>query len=267
MWEVRRRYLKVKRDERRATLVRGVFPGRQNRVGFTLIELLVVIAIIAILAAILFPVFSQVREKARTASCSSNVRQLAQAWVMYMQDYDGNMMPSCYGCCVDFGYGQGPGGCFMYWGLLHPYVKSVQAYQCPTRPHEREGQWFAFPPFHPDWYWTYGYNCRVFNVRTEAGLERPAQTVLFLDSVAWPPRTHDACLRPNYDPYNPDAPNQPWSNMPYWHQGGGNVSFCDGHVKWMKMRRDKPDTLRWPGWWPSSRCQSSCSRANPPSDW
>jgi len=93
MWEVRRRYLKVKRDERRATLVRGVFPGRQNRVGFTLIELLVVIAIIAILAAILFPVFSQVREKARTVSCSSNVRQLTQAWVMYMQGYDGNMMP------------------------------------------------------------------------------------------------------------------------------------------------------------------------------
>ncbi|MFQ6098945.1 MAG: DUF1559 domain-containing protein, partial [Armatimonadota bacterium] len=61
---------------------------RHRTVGFTLIELLVVIAIIAILAAILFPVFSRAREKARQASCQSNLKQLALGFLMYAQDYD-----------------------------------------------------------------------------------------------------------------------------------------------------------------------------------
>jgi len=241
--------------------------------GFTLIELLVVIAIIAILAAILFPVFAQAREKARAISCASNLKQLANAWIMYMQDYDGRMMLSCYGCCDNSwaaknGYGQGPGGCYMYWGLLHPYVKNLGVYQCPSRPHEEEGAWFAFPPFSEKWYWTYGYNCRLSNVGNDAGVERPAQVVLYMDAVAWPLRTHDCCLGPNWDPDNPDGPpGKGYSNLPYWHQGGGNVSFTDGHVKWMKMRyENKYDTLKWPGWWPSSRCQSSCARFNPPNE-
>src|ERR1041385_5074124 len=62
---------------------------RRSRHGFTLIELLVVIAIIAILAAILFPVFAQVREKARQTTCSSNLKQIGTAFAMYVQDYDG----------------------------------------------------------------------------------------------------------------------------------------------------------------------------------
>src|SRR5438034_6492919 len=65
----------------------------KSRNGFTLIELLVVIAIIAILAAILFPVFAQAREKARSISCLSNNKQIGTAYMMYLQDYDENFPP------------------------------------------------------------------------------------------------------------------------------------------------------------------------------
>ncbi|MCD6352263.1 MAG: DUF1559 domain-containing protein, partial [Armatimonadetes bacterium] len=89
------------------------------RRGFTLIELLVVIAIIAILAAILFPVFAKAREKARQASCMSNLKQIALGLLMYVQDYDGRFM------CIR----QGPGG----WNKnVQPYVKNWQVFVCPS---------------------------------------------------------------------------------------------------------------------------------------
>jgi len=95
-----------------------------KKVGFTLIELLVVIAIIAILAAILFPVFAKVREKARQTSCLSNEKQLGLAIQQYTQDYD-EMYPS--GTSMNWWWG----GVVGWAGQLYPYVKSDAAYQCP----------------------------------------------------------------------------------------------------------------------------------------
>jgi prepilin-type N-terminal cleavage/methylation domain-containing protein/prepilin-type processing-associated H-X9-DG protein len=98
---------------------------RRHR-GFTLIELLVVIAIIAILAAILFPVFAKAREKARQTSCLSNARQLAIACLSYAQDYDETMPMAYY-----YLNGANSSGGYMQWtGLVDPYCKSAQLFVC-----------------------------------------------------------------------------------------------------------------------------------------
>ena len=98
-----------------------------SRRGFTLIELLVVIAIIAILAAILFPVFAKAREKARQTTCLSNLKQIALGFLMYAQDYDERMMTSykyCYPAGVQSLY---------WWGdMVQPYVKNYQLLECPS---------------------------------------------------------------------------------------------------------------------------------------
>jgi prepilin-type N-terminal cleavage/methylation domain-containing protein/prepilin-type processing-associated H-X9-DG protein len=93
----------------------------RNRSAFTLIELLVVIAIIAILAAILFPVFASAREKARQTSCASNLKQLGLALMQYEQDFEETTMPVNY-------YGQG------YAGYLYSYVKNADVFGCPDDP-------------------------------------------------------------------------------------------------------------------------------------
>src|SRR6186713_437363 len=94
----------------------------RNRTGFTLIELLVVIAIIAILAAILFPVFAQAREKARQASCVSNLKQITIGQLMYAQDYDETLVTS---------WARGFPGDFNFF--VQPYMKSLQVLHCPSR--------------------------------------------------------------------------------------------------------------------------------------
>src|SRR5690349_16000016 len=100
---------------------------RHRHTGFTLIELLVVIAIIAILAAILFPVFAQPREKARAISCLSNEKQLATAGMMYTQDYDEQFIPSAI-----YDNESGPGQGWIWWqALIQPYTKNIGINHCP----------------------------------------------------------------------------------------------------------------------------------------
>ena len=106
--------------------------------GFTLIELLVVIAIIAILAAILFPVFASAREKARAIVCASNAKQIGLAAHMYAQDYDETWVDYSIGSCDDsvsspYGFGAAPGSCGLidWQEVLQPYLKNKQVFVCP----------------------------------------------------------------------------------------------------------------------------------------
>ena len=115
----------------------------RNRSGFTLIELLVVIAIIAILAAILFPVFAQAREKARQASCLSNTKQMGTAMMMYAQDYDETLVP--YRVQTTSGANLNPYAAdanveanakkpIFFNQLLNPYIKNDGIWKCPSKP-------------------------------------------------------------------------------------------------------------------------------------
>ncbi|HIE50459.1 MAG TPA: prepilin-type N-terminal cleavage/methylation domain-containing protein [Armatimonadetes bacterium] len=137
---------------------------RSHQRGFTLIELLVVIAIIAILAAILFPVFAKAREKARLTTCISNLKQLGNALMMYVQDYD-EMFPVANQDSEDYpagthqahltgGRGNGP-----LWlvDVLAPYHKNDQLFHCPTLddPVKRNAQGLIYA----DTAGSYGYRC------------------------------------------------------------------------------------------------------------
>ncbi len=104
----------------------GIFPANRKS-AFTLIELLVVIAIIAILAAILFPVFARARENARRASCLSNMKQIGLGFVQYSQDYDERMVLPIGDTTSS------PANIYPYWiQLIQPYVKSLQVFSCPS---------------------------------------------------------------------------------------------------------------------------------------
>ena len=201
--------------------------SRRSFRGFTLIELLVVIAIIAILAAILFPVFAKAREKARQASCSSNLKQLALGALMYAQDYDELLMPLYY---------DAPLGMSWAVNFLQPYVKNMNVVECPSTK-ER----------------SYGWNYKYLDYRPMAALAVPAETVMFCDvkqcindavEYAWSIRVSaPSDLASSTMPPAPfsDEDDLPLAGDPIYsprargtHNGGPEVAFVDGHVKWMR---------------------------------
>ncbi|MFA0751286.1 MAG: hypothetical protein SLRJCFUN_001689 [Candidatus Fervidibacter sp.] len=226
-----------------ATSIRGVLCWELSHVGFTLIELLVVIAIIAILAAILFPVFSQARDKARAAACLSHARQIGTAVQMYSQDYDEQVVPHWY---THWAWNGVPA--WWWFETIEPYAKNRGFQQCPSG-------WFslnhAYPTIHTDTL-SFGYNCirdTAYSWRDPAGyrgvctyaansagiqfgegkfgihlaqVNRPAELIILAE-----------CIGAEF--WNLAQPD--WGTQPAVarrHQEGFHCVFCDGHAKWYR---------------------------------
>jgi prepilin-type N-terminal cleavage/methylation domain-containing protein/prepilin-type processing-associated H-X9-DG protein len=189
--------------------------------GFTLIELLVVIAIIAILAAILFPVFARAREKARQTACLSNVKQIGLGLLMYAQDYDEALPFHCNGW-----------GWAICWAqAIQPYVKNDQLLKCPSL---RGGD-----------VTDYGYNWMGVELTSLGRMPLPAKLILAGDSAnGWllPGCGLTGCCATNYGTNG---------NMSSVHNEGGNYVHADGHAKWYKAvfgATPMPGTANWEYW-------------------
>jgi len=175
---------------------------RVRRFAFTLLELLVAVAIVAILAAILLPVFASAKESAKAAVCQSNLRQLGASFLLYSSDWDGVCPPV-----------------FEWKARLQPYVRTVETNRCPSRPH--------LP-----WWYGQGYNVgfapmavRGYAGASESEVSEPASKLL---AVEW-----DRCNAG--PPIGPHTLLAGWATS-YWavcrvHLGSSNVLFGDGHVR------------------------------------
>jgi prepilin-type N-terminal cleavage/methylation domain-containing protein len=210
--------------------------------GFTLIELLVVIAIIAILAAILFPVFAQARDKARQAGCLSNLKQIATGLAMYRQDWDGH--GPFAGWPID---SQGrltahtPRANYSEdWQFaVQPYVKNLQVLRCPgdRTPYDERPVSYVFNNM-------MAYERRPFS---EAQVERPAEVVVLWDAygptdsatMATPPLVNGILYPKNmYREYAQWGERARWLCDPRYglprHNEGGHAIYMDLHVKWSR---------------------------------
>ena len=200
---------------------------RRFDVGFTLIELLVVIAIIAILAAILFPVFARAREKSRQTSCLSNVKQIGLGVLMYTSDYDSTFPNGSYQVA-------GAGACsgkFFWPRVVAPYIgtgdlsasRHNAMFRCPSY---SEGPWNWYCGAYSD----YGLNVRL-NLVNEAQVQAPAQTVLIGETAYWHPTGltwYGWYSWSSFTSWNRDAHT---NGSRYLHNGLQNIAFADGHAK------------------------------------
>lgn len=204
--------------------------SRSKKTGFTLIELLVVIAIIAILAAILFPVFARARENARKSACLSNLKQLGLGFQQYLQDNDGRFPGAAqlqkwanpgHWVSTDSPNGTGlatiptDGSAPVLTGVtanvekgaIYPYVRNTQVYVCPSNEAGKKKRL------------SYTMNCAIAGALD--GVLTEAASVILLDDES---ENNDGYFYAVHDPGSTDQ-------MTKIHNGGGNLLYADGHAK------------------------------------
>jgi prepilin-type N-terminal cleavage/methylation domain-containing protein/prepilin-type processing-associated H-X9-DG protein len=201
--------------------------------GFTLIELLVVIAIIAILAAILFPVFAKARQKAQQSTCLSNVKELTLSALMYCSDYD-EKEPFPYVAAPYFSPAQswgGPtGGPGNAGGAINPYVKNQSIWLCPSDPKAPTGS-ATYVNGATSYCMNFGYAGFTF-----AGASSPNQGNVPIDRYSYPAQKMwiaDCNLGNAAAFYLGNGAAVCNTYVGSWHNNGANMSFEDGHATWM----------------------------------
>jgi prepilin-type N-terminal cleavage/methylation domain-containing protein/prepilin-type processing-associated H-X9-DG protein len=262
------------------------FEMKSRSKGFTLIELLVVIAIIAILAAILFPVFAQAREKARQASCLSNMKQILLGAGMYAQDYDERMMPSWL--CLN-GTDVSAGGCnndlpvagdgrkWTWTSLVQPYVKNRQITLCPSAAEKWGPGW---PGLGTELGGSYGMNHDNIgwgNSIKIATVQKPAEFIQFQEigspwAGSWaasyeqfrfnvddPSKWTETLAAGNWfrSPAQYNGGSSGWCDTPIplvQHSGMCNTGFADGHAKALRVSSVwiQPNQ-NWDAYWSKSK--------------
>jgi prepilin-type N-terminal cleavage/methylation domain-containing protein/prepilin-type processing-associated H-X9-DG protein len=209
----------------------------QRRNGFTLIELLVVIAIIAIMAAILFPVFAQARERARAIACLSNAKQIGLGVNMYVQDYDGAIP-----------FYTNDDWTVLWQDQIAPYVKNLAVFRCPSwgvtisqgqknsHPGSSFAYWLSYPhlPYRPG-AWNNNVDKGAFCATIDC-IRHPAEVLLigetknldYWGGIYCPIHMEASKIR------YPDDKMYPGWLAADRHFGGMNVVYADGHAKWNK---------------------------------
>ena len=233
---------------------------RKTTPGFTLIELLVVIAIIAILAAILFPVFARARENARRSSCMSNLKQIGLGLIQYSQDYDETLVRTNYGSSD----GASNATDWKWMDSIYPYVKSTQVFSCPSDSSRTNSATYVYNQ--PgvggggNNFGSYGLNRYDHTVSSVVYAQGPGRTTgVSLAAVSdaagtlWSADSHDFSSGNNFDyRFSFNAANPPTLANPgsfrvlrradtfggdvgERHLETTNVLFVDGHVKALKL--------------------------------
>ena len=240
---------------------------KNGRSAFTLIELLVVIAIIAILAAILFPVFARARENARRSSCQSNLKQIGLGLLQYVQDYDEKTVADHY---PDSGLNNAsesdpPGvgiGRYKWMDAVQPYVKSTQLFSCPSDVSAAFGGQDFTPEYIPakqlgsstsQFFGSYGINA-YYGAGGGSPVEKnlssfndAARTIWVSETALNTNNAYTGKYRICFDEalaFNPanSAPRRGWDDTTNYggvvserHLETVNVLYLDGHVKASKL--------------------------------